>query len=168
MRQMNCGENKAVKILADLDTIKGIGLIERVRQGQGKPTIILVKNFINSTQVLTSENAKSAPLKTTDQDSRKTTGNNTEVSYTELNNTEYTFIKRPKVHTKEKTMDRMDEINAYHNLIKKNIEYDIWVKKNGIEPHRRKDELARHTEQKRLPTQNSNRWLHHKCRLYGY
>lgn len=34
---MNCGHEKAVKLLAELDTGKGIGLIERVKQGQGKP-----------------------------------------------------------------------------------------------------------------------------------
>lgn len=45
MADLNCGHDKAVKMLADLDTAKGIGLIERVKQGQGKPTIIYVKQF---------------------------------------------------------------------------------------------------------------------------
>lgn len=45
MTDLNCGHDKAVKTLADLDTTKGIGLIERVKQGQGKPTIIYVKQF---------------------------------------------------------------------------------------------------------------------------
>lgn len=43
---MNCGRDKAMKTLAELDTKKGIGLIERVKQGFGKPDIIYVKNFI--------------------------------------------------------------------------------------------------------------------------
>ena len=43
---MNCGHNKAVKILAELDTEKGIGLIERVKQGMGMPTKIYVMNFL--------------------------------------------------------------------------------------------------------------------------
>lgn len=34
---MNCGRDKAMKMLADLDTKKGVGLIRRVKQGQGKP-----------------------------------------------------------------------------------------------------------------------------------
>ena len=46
MADLNCGHDKAVKMLADLDVPKGIGLIERVKQGQGKPTIIYVKQFI--------------------------------------------------------------------------------------------------------------------------
>ena len=46
MEMMNCSKNKALRSLAELDTDTGIGLIERKRQGQGKPTIIYVKNFI--------------------------------------------------------------------------------------------------------------------------
>lgn len=42
---MNCGRNKAMKLLAELDTGKGVGLIERIKQGQGKPTKIYVKRF---------------------------------------------------------------------------------------------------------------------------
>ena len=38
-------ENADGKLLAELDTVKGIGLIERVKQGQGRPTKIFVKNF---------------------------------------------------------------------------------------------------------------------------
>lgn len=42
---MNCGPEKAVKLLAELDTAKGVGLIERVKQGQGRPAKIYVKQF---------------------------------------------------------------------------------------------------------------------------
>ena len=45
MSTLNCQSEKASKLLAELDSKKGIGLIDRVRQGQGKPTIIYVKNF---------------------------------------------------------------------------------------------------------------------------
>lgn len=34
---LGCGHNKAVQLLAELDTGKGCGLIERVKQGQGRP-----------------------------------------------------------------------------------------------------------------------------------
>ena len=37
---MCCGRDKAMKLLAELDRGKGIGLIERVKQGQGRPTKI--------------------------------------------------------------------------------------------------------------------------------
>ena len=45
MALLHCRSEKAAKLLAELDTKKGIGLIERIRQGQGKPTKIYVKNF---------------------------------------------------------------------------------------------------------------------------
>lgn len=40
---IGCGRNKAMRLLAELDINKGIGLIERIRQGQGKPDKIFVK-----------------------------------------------------------------------------------------------------------------------------
>ena len=43
MRMMACGHNKAVKLFADLEQA---GLIERKKQGQGRPIRIYVKNFI--------------------------------------------------------------------------------------------------------------------------
>jgi len=42
---LNCGRDKAMKLLAELDTNKGVGLIERIKQGQGKPTRIYVLRF---------------------------------------------------------------------------------------------------------------------------
>ena len=46
MMYMNCGRDKGMKTLAELDTKKGIGLIERVKQGFGKPDVIYVKSFV--------------------------------------------------------------------------------------------------------------------------
>ncbi len=46
VEDLNCGRDKAIKVLAELDASKGIGLIERVRRGLGKPDIIYVKNFV--------------------------------------------------------------------------------------------------------------------------
>ena len=45
MQILHCKSEKATKLLAELDSKKGIGLIERVRQGQGKSSIIYIKNF---------------------------------------------------------------------------------------------------------------------------
>ena len=42
---LNCAHGKAVKLLSKLDTGNGFGLIERVKQGQGRPTKIYVKRF---------------------------------------------------------------------------------------------------------------------------
>lgn len=66
--KLNIGKDKAVKVFNELDSAKGgIGLIERKKQGQGKPIKIYVKNFTGSlseephkdSEVLTSENPKS-------------------------------------------------------------------------------------------------------------
>ena len=43
---MNCGTQKAVKLVKELDADKGIGLIEKKRLGLGKPNVIYVKNFM--------------------------------------------------------------------------------------------------------------------------
>lgn len=56
---MNCGRDKAMKLLAELDTGKGIGLIERIKQGQGKPTKIYVKRF--TTRAIPPKPAPPAP-----------------------------------------------------------------------------------------------------------
>ncbi len=45
MTLMSCGKDKATKLFRELDK-DGIGLIERKKQGQGRPTRIYVKNFI--------------------------------------------------------------------------------------------------------------------------
>ena len=45
MDMLNCGRNKAVNCLKELDQEKGIGLIEKKRIGLGKTNVIYVKNF---------------------------------------------------------------------------------------------------------------------------
>ena len=44
-----CGKERAIKVLAELDSTKGIGLIERVRRGLGKSDIIYVKKLFSGT-----------------------------------------------------------------------------------------------------------------------
>ncbi|MDE7198008.1 MAG: replication initiator protein A [Lachnospiraceae bacterium] len=46
METLGCAEQKANKLLGELDCAKGIGLIERKRRGLGKPNVIYVKNFV--------------------------------------------------------------------------------------------------------------------------
>lgn|GEM_PF-946100 len=70
--QLCCKTDKAVKLFAELDEGKGIGLIERIRQGQGRPAKIYVKRFVLNTEVKTSEKPKSRPRENRNQDSGKT------------------------------------------------------------------------------------------------
>ena len=51
MEDLNCCKTKAVKTLGELDVASGIGLVEKKRQGLGKPDIIYVKNFVGITIV---------------------------------------------------------------------------------------------------------------------
>ena len=53
---LNCAEQKAIKLLSELE--KKAGLIERKRQGLGKPNLIYVQNFISAvdSQLLNCEN----------------------------------------------------------------------------------------------------------------
>lgn len=46
MELLGCSRQKAIKSLGELDTEKGIGLIEKKRLGLGKPNVIYVKNFM--------------------------------------------------------------------------------------------------------------------------
>ena len=86
MRDMHCAEKKAVRLLQELEKWK---LIEKQRQGQGKPTIIYVKNFLvqSKQQFLTCQNDNSGPVETTSLEQSKGQGNNTENNNTEFINT---------------------------------------------------------------------------------
>ena len=46
MELMNCKSQKATKLIKELDSKDGIGLIEKKRLGLGKPNVIYVKNFM--------------------------------------------------------------------------------------------------------------------------
>ena len=80
---LNCGTQKAVKLMKELDDNQGIGLIEKKRLGLGKPNVIYGKNFIlkekcspeqrgkapeNLGNTQNSENHNSRIVKTTNQE----------------------------------------------------------------------------------------------------
>ena len=45
MEELCCAKATSIKVMSELDTKKGIGLIEKKRQGLGRPDIIYVKDF---------------------------------------------------------------------------------------------------------------------------
>ena len=113
---LNCKKDKALKLLNELDSRNGIGLIERVRQGQGKPSKIYVKQFttqdlpqppdahtdsrsqdFTKSEVLTSQKHTSVFRKTGSQDCGKTECNYTKKNYTEsvksINLSVHTMLK---------------------------------------------------------------------------
>ena len=50
MEMLNCGKNKAIKCMKELDEETGIGLIRKRRQGFGKSNMVYVKTFQVETQ----------------------------------------------------------------------------------------------------------------------
>lgn len=83
---MNCAEKSAIKYLTELEEF---GLIERIRQGFGKPALIYVKNFIDqqNLQVRTSKNYSLPPVNVTGQDLYNLQPNYTYNNNTDFNNT---------------------------------------------------------------------------------
>ena len=147
---MNCGHCKAVRILAELDIEKGIGLIKRVKQGMGKPTKIYVMNFLgvdaekenlvvdepedfSKVEVMTSEKGKSIVPEKGSQDFPKKELINTDINKTEDNETENESnqsiypSKNSLAIGKEKEMDRWME---YRDVFKKNIEYEYIIQQD--------------------------------------
>ena len=99
--QFNCSNDKALKLLDELNTGSGIGLIERKRQGLGKPNRIYVKNFMSvfrnpkaeslefqESEVQSSEKQNSVIPKNGVQGFRKSESNYIKSSNTEINHTE--------------------------------------------------------------------------------
>ena len=116
-----CGHTKAVSLFGELDKA---GLIERKKQGQGKPTKIYVKNFVRNAEVLTSEKRKSKVPQSGSQDFQKTASNNTEIKDTELSDTEPSIYPvRGLPEDKSPAADAMDTMRVYRQIIMENIEY---------------------------------------------
>ncbi len=93
---LGCAEKKAVKMM---DELQEIGLIERKRQGLGKPNLIYVKNFVSGGQkgqFKNCQNDNSGVVKTTIQELSKAQCSNTNISNTDINDTDcypsYPFI----------------------------------------------------------------------------
>ena len=143
---MNCQHGKAVKILAELDTDKGVGLIERVKQGQGKPAIIYVLKFIHNAEVQTSENRKSRPPETQNpglpkngnQDFRNSAANKNELSNNDFNETDCNNInsfplrstppaKNAGTERKGTEAKQSQAFEIYREIIKENLEYDFVI-----------------------------------------
>ena len=85
-KAMDCSEKSAIKYLTELEEF---GLIERIRQGLGKPSLIYVKNFIDqeNLRVMNCKNYSSPTVKVTGTDQYNLQPNNTNYNNTDLNNT---------------------------------------------------------------------------------
>ena len=130
MELLNCGRNKAVKSLQELDDEKGIGLIEKRRQGFGKVTIIYVKSFIQE-ECEEQKKEKSKMVKFTNQTSVEeeeteevyiSNSNNTNINNTNLSeNKSNHIVSADGIGSEE---DEMETLHTYQSLIKDNLDYD--------------------------------------------
>ena len=130
MGKLGCGNKKAVQILTELEN--KIGLIERKRQGLGKPNLIYVKNFIrtvdNSGQrhFLKCQNDTSGSVRTTSLEMSESHGSNTNLSNTDMSKTENLIY--PGTDS-----DGMAERRSYEDYFRRSLEYDILLQNNPYE-----------------------------------
>lgn len=139
---MNCGRDKAMKMLADLDTKKGVGLIRRVRQGQGKPTKLYVKRFTTGavpSQPAPPEQPPFTPFSGVDfsgvqksisptsasRESRRVGVEKTDPNYTNQNQTDFSYPD-PSIYPPSPPAGGGSEMERYEQReqIKANIDYD--------------------------------------------
>lgn len=124
---VGCAEKKAVKLLDELEN--KCGLIERKRQGLGKPNIIYVKNFISAVensverQFLNCQKHNSGTVKNTIQEPSKAQCNNTDINNTEKSNTDVLFFPE----NSEKTIEEIGMDNPYEIYLKEKLEYNSLV-----------------------------------------
>ncbi len=130
---LGCGHNKATAFMRELEAL---GLIERKKQGQGKPAKIYVKNFVTPSDesqdqaVKTASFGQSKQPKAGGQDCPKGAANNTEKKKTERNETDQSspLPLPPSRKRYRKRKDRMDEMDSVREIIRENIDYEglVW------------------------------------------
>jgi hypothetical protein len=124
MESLGCGHEKAGKLFAELERV---ALIDRRKQGQGRPTMIYVKKFVSDSgeqEVKKSGNQMSANPDSGSQDIRKPDANKTNIK-----NTDSSEIN-PSINT--------DEMEG---MLREQIEYDILMERTP-EKKERVDEMV--------------------------
>ena len=130
MEKIGCGNKKAIQLLSELED--KIGLIERKRQGLGKPNLIYVKNFIRTVDntgqrhFLKCQNDTSGSVRTTSLEMSESHGSNTNLSNTDMSKTENLIY--PGTDS-----DGMAERRSYEDYFRRSLEYDILLQNNPYE-----------------------------------
>lgn len=151
MELLNCGRNKAIKSMQELDKENGIGLIEKKRQGFGKTNIIYVKSFMMREEKTELKNAAiekftfqtdeeketdTEVYKTNFKKSQKQTSRSPENKLQEVyipnsNNNNSSYNKKSDIESYPITSEenRLDSDNkayvqTYEELVKENIDYE--------------------------------------------
>ena len=125
-KALGCADKKAVKLLDELE--KKYGLIERKRQGLGKPNLIYVKNFVSEPverQFLNCQKHNSGMVESTIQELSKAQGNKTDNNKTDSSETD-PFLSSDFFG---KEPDEMDEYTDYYEFFSQEFEIEILYKK---------------------------------------
>ncbi len=129
MEEMNCGKNKAVQLL---DELEQKGLVERKRQGLGKPNLIYVKSFFRMVDnfgernFLKFENQTSGGSKIKPQEVSESNPTNTNNKKTDVNHTDLSFL--PGRESK-----RSDAYAQYEDYFREELEIPILIQGNRTE-----------------------------------
>ena len=121
MEMLNCKNQKAIKLLDELG--EQYGLIDRKRQGLGKPNRIYVKNFIDSeaedsrSHFRKCENHTSVDVKNTFQEVSESHSSNTDDSHREMSETDHIY----------QGSDEMGLHRSLEQYFKEIIEYDALI-----------------------------------------
>ena len=174
MEDLGCSKPTCTKIMRELDSDNGIGLIEKKRRGLGKPDIIYVKNFasvpdekeekepsnpdvssevkdfnfkkqknltsgskkielqevkesdLKREKIFTSESKETEPQEVNDFAPNYNNTNYNNQSHNDINYTNP--INQSGSEDNPDRTDVMDDVNAYIELIKENIEYEHHMK----------------------------------------
>lgn len=148
MNTLNCGKTKAVVLFKELDSESGIGLIEKKNMGIAKASVFYVMNFVCEEEISEEEvcsesmevdneavdNSVSRVQKTNPEDTlvfeNRTHAcpenehgrvQNLNPNKTNINKTNMSKTILSINHTSE---DKIDEMEGYSKIIKKNIDYD--------------------------------------------
>ena len=134
---LGCGKDKAIKTMAELDNIKGIGLVEKKRRGLGLPDILYIKNFIvkehpnydDSTEV------GKADFKNSNKSTSRSLNNRlVEVGKSDLNYNNNNYNKMNQnlsIHRCfEKEKYNYDEDDEILEIIRNNIDYKNHMRYN--------------------------------------
>lgn len=113
-----CADKKATKLFSELEEH---GLIERIRQGQGKPAIIYVKNFI---RVFTKEQVQTCQK----HNSRLVKSTSLNLSKAQANNNENNKTDDSKTYPIDQMDGEVDERAYYREFFRKQLEYEYLLK----------------------------------------
>ena len=148
MNTLNCGKTKAVALLKELDSESGIGLIEKKNMGIAKASVFYVMNFVCEEEISEEEvcsesmevdneavdNSVSRVQKTNPEDTAvfenrthacpKNEHGRVQNLNPNKNNINKTNMSKTILSINHTSEDKIDEMEGYSKIIKKNIDYD--------------------------------------------